>query len=591
VALRRSHAALAAALATYAVVSAFRLPSDVIRDPTRVVASSGGACAFWKDRTMRCWGHGPFADHHGDRPWAHPSPRAPLRDVALTSSPQYGRGDDCVLTAQGSLECARADAPYVMDFETQYFEYRWFPPLQTPPELHDVRSAWVARTRVCVLARAGAEPTDSVWCVDRESVPQKDAPVVRAGFRRMPLGAPLAIAMGQQELCARYAAGPVRCIDQFRGELRDVAGTEGAVQLVVAEDFGCVRDARGAVSCWGNNVVGQLGDGTLVSRREARPIALTGSFGDVAAFGRRACVVRDGVPWCWGRLRPRESLPELVSAEPVEAADLSRVRTLAIADWFACATRTDGTVWCWGNDAAGQLGNGASMPSRGCGREGISGTSPEQEQLQPPTPVRTGEAGGYPRARGVLAVALLALVLAPLAWALRARKRSSLHGWAAFVVATFAPIFVLRLSNAAIAAHFDICRGWGCEFDWTRRLDAPLFAAGALALSLACVVFGHRVFRRATDPRRGARRMALVLVCAAIPWMLASMVFTKSINDSNSTDGLAYLLRDRALEQITWPFVALWWSTLGWFVLVVAFALFTWTELERPASVASRSAR
>jgi len=562
---------VATGLAANAVVSAVGLPSDVIRDPSRVVASSYGACAFWNDGTMRCWGGSPFADHRGDRPWAHPSPRAPLRDVGVY--------DDCVVTTGGSLQCARADAPPRVEWAQNVYEHRWFAPLETPPELRDVRSPLVSRPRVCVLARAEPESNDSVWCIDRESVPEKDPPVLRTGWRRMPLGSPRAIAMDGQELCALYAAGPVRCADQFRGEVRDVAGTESAVQLVMAEDFGCVRDARGTVSCWGNNTVGQLGDGTLVSRHDARPIALAGSFGDVAAFGRRACAVRDGIPWCWGRVRPQGSLPALISSDPVKAAELSGVRALAIADWFACATRTDGTVWCWGNDSGGQLGNGASMPSRGCQREGISGTSPEQEQLQPPTPVRTGEAGGYPRARGALVATLLTLGLVPLAWVVEARRRSSLSGWAALVVATFVPMFVTRLLNASVAAYFRICGGWGCDFGWSRTLDQPLFATLALTVSLACVVSGYHRLRRATDEHKGATQMALVVVLGAIPWLLCSMFFNASVNDTNSRDGFAYLLRDRALEQITWPFVVLWWWTIGWFVLAVAFALFTWTEV------------
>jgi hypothetical protein len=242
---RHAALALAAVGGVYAAISAVRLPSDVIRGPSRVVASRHGACAFFHDGTVRCWGASPFADHRGDRPWAHPS--ASLRDVAVVSAdPSYGRADNCAVTARDVLECPRADAPTRVDMETNVYERRWFAPLETPPELHDVRAPRMAGVRVCVLARDAVE-TDAVWCIDREPTPNMDAPLVRTGWHRMPFGVPRAIALGPGELCAMYAAGPVRCADHFGEEIRAIAGTEGAVQLAVGEDFGCVRTR--AASC------------------------------------------------------------------------------------------------------------------------------------------------------------------------------------------------------------------------------------------------------------------------------------------------------------------------------------------------------
>jgi hypothetical protein len=338
-------------------------------------------------------------------------------------------------------------------------------------------------------------------------------------------------------------------------------------------------NARGVVSCWGSNIVGQLGDGTLQSRRDARPLA--GTWSDLAAFGRRACALSDGVPWCWGRVRPESSLPAIVSPTPVQAAEISGLRALAIADWFACGTRDDGTVWCWGNDAAGQLGNGASMPHRGCGREGISGTSPEQEQLQPPTPVRTGEAGAYPRARGPVLVFLLALILGPLALVLDARKRSSVYAVAALLVATFIPMLVTRLTNVSLAVWFSACHGWECDVPSWGRANHPLFAAAFVMFSFGILVHGYGQLWSRVD---GARAMA-GSVTVAIACLLCSMYFTVSVTSTNSEDGLAYFLRDRALEGTTWPFFAQWIWTIAWLVLAAAFALWAVGQSGQPRSL------
>jgi alpha-tubulin suppressor-like RCC1 family protein len=49
-------------------------------------------------------------------------------------------------------------------------------------------------------------------------------------------------------------------------------GFEADLIAVAAGDrFSCALTAGGAVSCWGNNEFGQLGDGTTVSRSSPAP--------------------------------------------------------------------------------------------------------------------------------------------------------------------------------------------------------------------------------------------------------------------------------------------------------------------------------
>jgi len=101
----------------------------------------------------------------------------------------------------------------------------------------------------------------------------------------------------------------------------------------------------------------------------------------VSVGARFACAaLLDRTVWCWGRndesqlgYPTTELCPIEVAAGqtrqvachtfPFQVNDLDRVTRVAVGDSFACALRDDKTVRCWGGNAAGQLGNGATAPS------------------------------------------------------------------------------------------------------------------------------------------------------------------------------------------------------------------------------------
>lgn len=94
--------------------------------------------------------------------------------------------------------------------------------------------------------------------------------------------------------CARTASGNVRCwLDNSFGQLGDgmpvvsaeevavlgrepttVVGIMDAVEITAGSGHSCARLGSGAVTCWGSNGAGQLGDGTYVDR--ATPVPVVG---------------------------------------------------------------------------------------------------------------------------------------------------------------------------------------------------------------------------------------------------------------------------------------------------------------------------
>ncbi len=73
----------------------------------------------------------------------------------------------------------------------------------------------------------------------------------------------------------------------------------------------------------------------------------------------------DGTVWAWGN-NSNGQLGDGTTTQrtkPVEVSGLSTVIAIAAGDTHTVALKTDGTVWAWGNNSNGQLGDGTTTQS------------------------------------------------------------------------------------------------------------------------------------------------------------------------------------------------------------------------------------
>lgn len=122
-----------------------------------------------------------------------------------------------------------------------------------------------------------------------------------------------------------------------------------------------IRD--GTVFCWGENEMGELGDGTTSNRWAPDvPVVGLGRAVDVAAGIRFSCaVVDDGSVWCWG-----ENLgDDGTSSVPQAVPGIDDAVAIAAGGAHACALRAGGEIACWGLGQLGQLGNGTIIDNNG----------------------------------------------------------------------------------------------------------------------------------------------------------------------------------------------------------------------------------
>lgn len=190
------------------------------------------------------------------------------------------------------------------------------------------------------------------------------------------------VAAGNSHSLALTSDGSVWAFgDNGRGELGNgtttnsdvpvqVPGVAGVTQIAAGNGFSLALTSSGNVLTWGDDRYGELG-GDYAGRLgySTTPVQVKGLTGvtQIAAGGEFSLALRsDGTVWAWGRNDSGQlgnSTTEN-SAVPVQVTGLSRVTQIAAGSDSAMAALTKGfitsltTVWTWGGNDDGQLGDG-----------------------------------------------------------------------------------------------------------------------------------------------------------------------------------------------------------------------------------------
>jgi alpha-tubulin suppressor-like RCC1 family protein len=149
-----------------------------------------------------------------------------------------------------------------------------------------------------------------------------------------------------------------------------VSGLSGIKSIVAGPQDGYALANDGTVWSWGENVSGQLGNGQLGGSSNL-PTHIAGLSNIVAIAASAAdgwALDASGVIWGWGA-----NISQVLTQQPgvnwtgtpTPIVGVTDVRQIVGIDQTLYALRTDGTVWAWGNNAWGQLGNPTSTLPNG----------------------------------------------------------------------------------------------------------------------------------------------------------------------------------------------------------------------------------
>jgi alpha-tubulin suppressor-like RCC1 family protein len=127
----------------------------------------------------------------------------------------------------------------------------------------------------------------------------------------------------------------------------------------------------GTVWAWGKNSNGQLGDGTTNdSNIPVQVITLTDALVDLKAVGageyHTVALKNDGTVWAWGKNSNGQLGDGTINDSniPVQVSNLTEVKAIGVGQNHTVALKNDGTVWTWGKNEEGVLGNNTEVDSK-----------------------------------------------------------------------------------------------------------------------------------------------------------------------------------------------------------------------------------
>lgn len=168
-------------------------------------------------------------------------------------------------------------------------------------------------------------------------------------------------------------------------------GLTGVKQIAAGDGYTCAVLQSGSVYCWGLNDYGQLGDGTTTQRNSpTKVVGITNALSVEVSRFHTCAILADSSVSCWGanwynQLGTTSSWGGAVNPYPAKVVNagsaITGVKSLALGGWHTCVVLSDNNGRCWGywgDFALGNQWNGQPNPPSGQIMGGADKTSVDQ---------------------------------------------------------------------------------------------------------------------------------------------------------------------------------------------------------------------
>lgn len=346
-----------------------------------ISAKGDYACALGGNGSIQCWGDN-FHGQLGDGSFTESAAPVAVTGINNAVSVDTGSAYTCAVLSTGAVQCWGYG---YHDIAGQGNDKDSAIPI-TINGVSNATAVAVGGGFTCALLSTGAV---QCWGANDQgqlgngSTARSEVPVTVSGISNA-----TSVAAGYAHACARLGNGSVRCWGANRswpnptpiGQLGDgsssllsttpvsVNNLSAATAVTAAHNHTCALLSSGAVQCWGDNFLGQLGNGSAIDSNS--PVTVSGistATSIQTGEGGTCATLANGSAQCWGSgyrgALGNGSSTYSSSTIPVTVSNINNATAVAVGSGHACALLSTGAVQCWGDNGYSQIGKPATSVS------------------------------------------------------------------------------------------------------------------------------------------------------------------------------------------------------------------------------------
>ena len=360
------------------IFSAEPVKIDNVNNVRKIVSGYSHTCALHTDGTVTCWGDNNYGQIDGFG--SNPESNGTIISFGKPEffADEYGRGVDivagnfhtCVLRKYGRIYC------WGRNWEGQLGIGE--------PYLGSISAIFTDADFASYLESGLLNNHERLWSSTTLNS-QRTAARETAGYhppsQALEISNAIAVFADGNITCALHENKTISCwghnyFQSLDGRIRASAvpvkanNVNDAVSVVAGLEHTCALHQDGTVTCWGSSRHGKLGDPAAVAFGESpvMPYRIEGAT-SISSGLKFTCVLhQSGKISCWGNNWAGqlgngasgwgEFTPDHFAREPTYTSGINDATQVSAGGYHTCALHEDGTISCWGFNDYGQLGNG-----------------------------------------------------------------------------------------------------------------------------------------------------------------------------------------------------------------------------------------
>lgn len=169
--------------------------------------------------------------------------------------------------------------------------------------------------------------------------------------------------------CADGTTGVEGSTHNFKPVPVNISGTWSQATIGGAAPACAIKKTDGSIWCSGYGNLGGLGNGTTTKYQPSQvKVSDHGPWQSLSAAYDHVCAIKnDDTMWCWGGTylgsfgERGDGTSTPIQTTPLQVSGGGVWKSVSASTYHTCGIKSDNTLFCWGRNNSGQLGDGTSI--------------------------------------------------------------------------------------------------------------------------------------------------------------------------------------------------------------------------------------